>query len=73
LQTTPPSSPDDPNNSPFHSHFPQIFYGIFGLLGLHVLVWIVAHGVANTNLDGYADMLENYARRFLPGSPVFGF
>ncbi len=21
----------------------------------------MAHGVANTNLDGYADMLENYA------------
>lgn len=34
---------------------------IFGLLGAHVLVWVVAHGIADTNLDAYADMLENFA------------
>ena len=31
------------------------------MLGLHVLVWVIAHGIADTNLDSYADMLENYA------------
>ena len=31
------------------------------VLGLHVLVWVVAHGISDTNLDGYADMLENFA------------
>lgn len=34
---------------------------IFWLLVAHVAVWVVAHGIADTNLDGYADMLENYA------------
>ena len=28
---------------------------------MHVLVWVLAHGIADTNLDSYADMLENYA------------
>ena len=28
---------------------------------MHVLVWVIAHGIADTNLDSYADMLENYA------------
>ena len=31
------------------------------MLGLQVLVWVVAHGISDTNLDGYADMLENFA------------
>ena len=31
------------------------------VLGLHVAVWVLAHGIADTNLDSYADMLENYA------------
>jgi hypothetical protein len=31
------------------------------VLGLHVAVWVLAHGMADTNLDSYADMLENYA------------
>lgn len=31
------------------------------MLALHVLVWVLAHGIADTNLDSYADMLENYA------------
>ena len=31
------------------------------LLGLYVLVWACTHGLMTTNLDGYADMLENYA------------
>ena len=31
------------------------------VLGLQVLVWVVAHGISDTNLDGYADMLENFA------------
>ena len=31
------------------------------VLLLHVLVWVLAHGIADTNLDSYADMLENYA------------
>lgn len=31
------------------------------MLALHVLVWVAAHGMADTNLDSYADMLENYA------------
>jgi 4-amino-4-deoxy-L-arabinose transferase-like glycosyltransferase len=34
---------------------------IWLLLGLHVGVWVVAHGISDTNLDGYADMLENFA------------
>jgi 4-amino-4-deoxy-L-arabinose transferase-like glycosyltransferase len=34
---------------------------IWLLLGLHVGVWVLAHGITDTNLDGYADMLENYA------------
>ena len=34
---------------------------IWWVLGFHLLVWTVAHGIADTNLDGYADMLENYA------------
>jgi 4-amino-4-deoxy-L-arabinose transferase-like glycosyltransferase len=34
---------------------------IWWVLGLHVLAWVVAHGIADTNLDSYADMLENYA------------
>jgi Dolichyl-phosphate-mannose-protein mannosyltransferase len=34
---------------------------IWWVLGLHVLVWVLAHGIADTNLDSYADMLENYA------------
>ena len=57
MQNNAPSSPDDLNS---HSS-DQIFCGIFGLLGLHALVWVLAHGIANTNLDSYADMLENYA------------
>ena len=36
-------------------------YGIWSLLALHALVWVLAHSIANTNLDSYADMLENYA------------
>jgi len=28
---------------------------------MHVLAWVLAHGIADTNLDGYADMLENFA------------
>ncbi len=35
--------------------------GIGWVLGLHVVVWVLAHGIADTNLDSYADMLENYA------------
>jgi 4-amino-4-deoxy-L-arabinose transferase-like glycosyltransferase len=31
------------------------------LLGLYVSVWTCTHGLMTTNLDGYADMLENYA------------
>ena len=31
------------------------------MLGCHLLIWVVAHGISDTNLDGYADMLENYA------------
>lgn len=31
------------------------------VLGLHVLAWVLAHGISDTNLDGYADMLENFA------------
>lgn len=31
------------------------------VLGLQVLVWVVAHGISDTNLDSYADMLENFA------------
>ena len=31
------------------------------MLGIHVLAWVLAHGIADTNLDSYADMLENYA------------
>ena len=34
---------------------------IWWVLGLHVMAWVLAHGVADTNLDSYADMLENYA------------
>lgn len=34
---------------------------IWWVLGLHVAVWVVAHGIADSNLDSYADMLENYA------------
>lgn len=34
---------------------------IWWVLGIHVLAWVVAHGIADTNLDSYADMLENYA------------
>ena len=34
---------------------------IWWVLGLHVAAWVLAHGVADTNLDSYADMLENYA------------
>jgi 4-amino-4-deoxy-L-arabinose transferase-like glycosyltransferase len=34
---------------------------VWWVVGLHVLVWVLAHGVADTNLDSYADMLENYA------------
>ena len=26
-----------------------------------MLAWVLAHGIADTNLDSYADMLENYA------------
>jgi len=36
-------------------------YGIWTLLGLHVLVWVLVRGVTDSNLDHYADMLENYA------------
>lgn len=31
------------------------------LLLIHVATWVLAHGIADTNLDGYADMLENFA------------
>ena len=34
---------------------------IWWVLGIHVLAWVLAHGIADTNLDSYADMLENYA------------
>lgn len=34
---------------------------IWLLLLLHVGVWVLAHGISDTNLDGYADMLENFA------------
>ena len=34
---------------------------IVWVLCAHVFVWVLAHGVADTNLDGYADMLENFA------------
>ena len=34
---------------------------IWWVLGVHVLAWVIAHGIADTNLDSYADMLENYA------------
>jgi 4-amino-4-deoxy-L-arabinose transferase-like glycosyltransferase len=34
---------------------------IWWLLGMQVAAWVLAHGVADTNLDSYADMLENYA------------
>jgi len=34
---------------------------IWWVLGVHVLAWVLAHGIADTNLDSYADMLENYA------------
>ena len=30
-------------------------------MSIHVLAWVLAHGIADTNLDSYADMLENYA------------
>jgi hypothetical protein len=53
LQNTPPPFVDAQNKG--------LFYGVWGLLGLHVLVWMLAHGIADSNLDGYADMLENYA------------
>ncbi len=36
-------------------------FSIWSLLGLHVLVWVLARGIADSNLDHYADMLENYA------------
>lgn len=35
--------------------------GLWVILGLHVLAWVLAHGISDTNLDAYADMLENYA------------
>ncbi len=31
------------------------------LLGLYLFVWTCTHGLMTTNLDSYADMLENYA------------
>lgn len=34
---------------------------IYWILGAHIFVWVLAHGVSDTNLDGYADMLENFA------------
>jgi len=34
---------------------------IWWVLGIHVFAWVLAHGIADTNLDSYADMLENYA------------
>lgn len=34
---------------------------IWWTLSLHVLVWVTAHGIADTNLDAYADMLESFA------------
>lgn len=34
---------------------------IWWVLSSHVLAWVVAHGIADTNLDSYSDMLENYA------------
>ncbi len=38
-----------------------LLYGIWGLLGLHVLVWVAGQSMASSNLDNYADMLESYA------------
>ena len=35
--------------------------GLWATLGLYLLAWVLAHGVSDTNLDAYADMLENYA------------
>lgn len=57
MQKTAPSSLDDKNTVTSQG----VFYGILGLLGLHALSWVLAHSIANTNLDSYADMLENYA------------
>lgn len=37
------------------------FPWIWLLLAAHILVWVLAHGISDTNLDGYADMLENFA------------
>ena len=31
------------------------------VLGLHILTWMVARGITDTNLDSYGDMLENFA------------
>jgi len=40
---------------------PTLLFGIWGLLGLHVLVWLAAYSLATANLDSYGDMLETYA------------
>lgn len=37
------------------------YLSIWRVLAAHILVWVLAHGIADTNLDSYADMLENYA------------
>lgn len=34
---------------------------VYWFLCAHVFVWVLAHGISDTNLDGYADMLENFA------------
>ncbi len=35
--------------------------GVWVVLAFHLLVWVTAHWITDTNLDGYGDMLENYA------------
>ena len=49
------------NHSFIDKRNPPAAHWIAYVLGLHVLVWVIAHGISDTNLDGYADMLENFA------------
>ncbi len=53
LKNTPLLSDTSKNTGPLFS--------IWGLLGLYVLVWVLTRGLTDSNLDHYADMLENYA------------
>ncbi len=53
MKNTPLLSDTSKNTGPLFS--------IWGLLGLYVLVWVLTRGLTDSNLDHYADMLENYA------------